>query len=68
MLDPMTLRMQRSLVTLANSVELTASVVKELAGSEIASTLAGDSLTNDALRVLILSRLNERIDHLPVKE
>ncbi len=53
MLEPMTLRMQRSLVTLANSVELTASVVKELAGSEIASTLAGDSLTNDALRVLI---------------
>lgn len=53
--------LETSLVTLANAVELITIVTKEIAGGDVAKTLNGDSVSNDAIRMIALKRIEMKL-------
>lgn len=59
-----TIRTQQTVVTLANATELSARVIKDFSTNDIASSLNNNPLTYDALRGLILSRIQHNISKM----
>lgn len=60
----MSLQVERtrvSAVTLANATDLATRIVKNLAGKEVASSIDNNRLTSDAVRCLVVSRLNRNL-------
>lgn len=56
-MNPKNIRLHESTITLANTTELAVRVISDIAGNEISNTISGDSLTSDALRAMIISRI-----------
>ena len=51
------IRVHQSMITLANTTELAVRVIRDIAGNDISNSINGNSLTSDALRALIVSRI-----------
>lgn len=58
---------ERTMVTLANGICLVGSVIKEIAGTDIADQLSGTPVSDDTMSALISSEFNKAIiaKHLP---
>lgn len=52
---------ERTLVTLANGICLVGSVIKEIAGTDIADQLSGTPVSDDTMSALIASEFNKSI-------
>ena len=61
------LRIQQSITTIGNTAELAVRIVKDLAGDDIASSISNSSLTNDAVRSLVLTRMQHNITKMNAK-
>jgi len=56
--------MQQSVVTIANTAELSARVIREFSGNDIANSLNNNPLTFDALRGLVISRIQHNLSKM----
>lgn len=61
-------RIQRSIVTVSNSTELAARIVRELAGSDIANSIGNNSLTYGALCAMIKARIRHNLSKAQVEK
>lgn len=57
----MKLESERTLVTLANGICLVSSVIKEIAGTDIADQIGGTPVSDDMYSALIASEFNKDI-------
>ena len=65
--DTLKLFFGQNMVTLANGICLVGSVIKEIAGTDIADQLSGTPVSDDTMSALISSEFNKAIiaKHLP---
>ena len=56
------MRLERSTSALANGVELAVNVVRAIAGNDVANTLHGESVTQEAASRLIIARVQKKLE------
>lgn len=52
---------ERTIVTLANAVEATTCIVKEILGTDVASTLNGSPLSTSVVQNLVLAEIKNAV-------
>lgn len=55
-------RLERSTVTVANAIELTAQVIRSIAGNEISNTLNGETITLAQVSQLAAARFQKKLE------
>jgi FixJ family two-component response regulator len=61
-------RARASVVTLGNAADLATRIVKDLAGGDIAQSINKSALTSEAVRCLVVSRMQRNISKLKPTE
>ena len=54
-------RQKRSVIVLANAAEIGSSVIKDIAGNDIANSINNSTITRDVIQMLVMQRITKKL-------